>query len=522
MWFYAVKPATRAAMLADRIALYFKSLRREPHCGSKVFAVSDSLFSFETNDVYPKSPRLEVAQMLLGSCIYSAVQKPVDGASQLINRVAGRELVQPLHIAEEPMEVPVGSNLWISQQIGAGLGSAFDYAVLSKLTRIRPLSSIGSASTGLLQRANLSLLASQPVRLMAAGFAFEGIATPVHADETDGFWRARLRNATNGGVALGSMAATSAVLDKIQTNYPSLRTANRLALQLPASMLTAGIGGLVTAETQSLLSNQRLASTDELLKSSSSYMLGSLLLPRRSKSMFVMPANEKTGLNISVQLDRMKQGLEDAGLWSQAEPMVGALQQRASERQMSEQELARTYRNVGRFYQDRADAPVNVFWQKQLGLQSLHHAAYPGSIDQGSNSTCIVGALQSSIFTTSPADAIRTIANIALDGKFKNHNGNLISFLKNKDDLQPDDEASHVAIANIGNGRRTFASQLFQLGATNSYWQAQDASDQGRHLGRGQLSYRISGGTGVVMTSDWKPISEKTGGNALLIGRALE
>src|SRR6185437_23840 len=118
-----------------------------------------------------------------------------------------------------------------------------------------------------------------------------------------------------------------------------------------------------------------------------------------------------------------------------------------------------------------------------------HHAAFPTSIDQGQNYCCIVTASESSMFATNPASTTRVISDLALNSQFRAHGGNIIR--PNRDDLKPDAEAKGFAFDQIGHGSRTYASQLYQVGSVDMYWQRADRSkDDPRHKA-GTLHYRI-------------------------------
>ena len=81
-------------------------------------------------------------------------------------------------------------------------------------------------------------------------------------------------------------------------------------------------------------------------------------------------------------------------------------------------ELAETYRQVNRLLSASDGATLGPIDRARLSEQILYETAYPGSIDQGNNSTCNVTCLETRAFEADPASAARLITDVALTGKY--------------------------------------------------------------------------------------------------------
>src|SRR5262249_38213674 len=134
------------------------------------------------------------------SALYTAIQRPIDGGRQLVNHLAGSEVLGQPKLFAQPLETEFGTAEWTAQQIGSGAGYAADVALLLGLSRLRPFRAAGNYASKTLDKPVLRALNTTGARAFAAGFALEGIGQPIHQDEMENFWNARLRNGLNGGV----------------------------------------------------------------------------------------------------------------------------------------------------------------------------------------------------------------------------------------------------------------------------------------------------------------------------------
>lgn len=150
---------------------------------------------------------------------------------------------------------------------------------------------------------------------------------------------------------------------------------------------------------------------------------------------------------------------------------------------VASQEVARTLRVAADTLKAPSDAlPVdhdlaNRSWRGKLISQAIHHAAYPSSIDQGSQAVCGITALEARTYTRNPSAALKLISDVALAGKFELNYPPRNSVILNREGdptLFPDAEAEPYEIDKSDSSRRSYASQIFETAAINIGLQNRD------------------------------------------------
>lgn len=120
---------------------------------------------------------------------------------------------------------------------------------------------------------------------------------------------------------------------------------------------------------------------------------------------------------------------------------------------------------------------------RMLVLQVIRQTANPTVINQGHHNTCALAALESRIYSRVPATAARIVFALRRKASFLTTDNHLVAL--NAKDALPDHEALR-----IHNPRaRSYASQLFQLGAANAYWQRQSLDPRGISVPQGAMHY---------------------------------
>ncbi len=430
-----------------------------------------------------------VLDVFFASVADGAIQSPITGATQLGNQVirsvTGKEdLIPQLQLIEPPYQYKEGTSEWYAQQAGYGLGSAADLVVISALTRGR-----GSKAALLKEGSALSFRqgSKTALRNFAIGFGYEGTFRPIHEDEMDNFWGARFRNATVGGAFLSTLGASRGLCDiavsKIQLPTAALRMVPKLGFA-GASTLSASV---VQAEATSLISNGELATLDELKSTAGRNLIAGLTMTRRP---FILPPLEKTGLNVKQETDNFKR-LAKIGHVGDFEENMATFEKRARDSGLSRQEVARTYHNLSKLLQfDRNPGMISPMLRTELATEALYQAANPTCIDQGNNNTCTAATADGNFYTTSPSDPIRMLYKLATRGRFTTHDGSTITL--SQEQLQPDREALLLYPRVHGSGYRSYASQLFQLGAVNAHWQRQTKAPDGSTVPKGSIKYETT------------------------------
>ncbi len=109
----------------------------------------------------------------------------------------------------------------------------------------------------------------------------------------------------------------------------------------------------------------------------------------------------------------------------------------------------------------------------ELSKQLLRHVAYPRAIDQGFHSTCNVTTVQVVMAAKQPEKFIDVVKQVALSGEYRTPGGTTVR--PDANSLKPDWQAKLYKPYDPArnNSGRSFASQIFQVTAVNTYYASQ-------------------------------------------------
>lgn len=195
--------------------------------------VPTTVVQFDPSDYILKSPRAdqsqpsaqldspkdsasagEIAGIFAKSLAYSAIQTPIDGVTQLANRVAqpvfGPQTVPRFQLLEAPAPTEFGSAEWTARLAGGGIGTILPFYLGGKAA----VRGMQTASTvphlGPLITKSGILKSNSIAQLAFKGAVYEGIFHPVN--ETDNFWAQRGINFAAGGLAFMAMGKASEMM----------------------------------------------------------------------------------------------------------------------------------------------------------------------------------------------------------------------------------------------------------------------------------------------------------------------
>jgi hypothetical protein len=147
--------------------------------------------------------------------------------------------------------------------------------------------------------------------------------------------------------------------------------------------------------------------------------------------------------------------------------------------------------------------------RNQLAGSILHNASLRTGLDQGFHNTCNVTTLERRLNITNPAEAARIVSQVAVDGEYKS-NGKTI--YADKASLKMDSEAAIKFGDQRMDGKRDYASQVFDQATVNDYWQRQNPPlrySQERPTGQGDTGERLRREDGrEVNGPDGKPMRQ--------------
>lgn len=247
------------------------------------------------------------------STLYSALQGPVSGVAQLVDkstdfaakqidhyafgdskRLHGTSILPHVQFIPAQEETRFGSPDWHGQQIGNALGmvawvlAANKTAGFAKAKMFRGAAPLAAEAQGSKWAANTL---SEVAKSAIGGAFYGGVLTPVDAKQ-ENFWKTRLDNSLTSGLTFATLTASTLSIRKLGDATATKmatwenasqsgelrwlqRAAARAGRELPATLknravaaVLAGVpAGFISAESGSVLAGKGAASTDDILKS---------------------------------------------------------------------------------------------------------------------------------------------------------------------------------------------------------------------------------------------------------------
>ena len=178
--------------------------------------------------------------------------------------------------------------------------------------------------------------------------------------------------------------------------------------------------------------------------------------------------------NHSVELNSLQEKM--ANVFSRErlprmEGLLNAFENEAAARGLEPNEKALLYRQLNRLLTDRPGSELAFEQRRDLAEQALSHAAFPTTVDQGYNNTCNVTTVEHRVYARTPHHIARLLGDIAADGTFTTHSGNIIDLKNSLTGIRPDYEARGSLELQQNphsddvkhDGDRDWASQLAQM-----------------------------------------------------------
>ncbi|MBN9396558.1 MAG: hypothetical protein J0H83_15020 [Candidatus Melainabacteria bacterium] len=152
---------------------------------------------------------------------------------------------------------------------------------------------------------------------------------------------------------------------------------------------------------------------------------------------------------------------------AQFERDMRALGQRAGHDGLSQDQVANVYKQVGRLLEGHgySDGGLSRPARLRLAEQVMHQAAVPTDINQGQHNSCQLASLESRMYTRDPERAAQIVADVALNGRYKDTRDRSLGI-----NARPHDESidfNSVDDIDAIRGKRSHASEIFQVTAAN-------------------------------------------------------
>ncbi len=220
---------------------------------------------------------------LLHSMAYGCIQSPLNGATQLIDRMFNTRLLKSAQLIEELPQASLASDpaRWHAQQIGSALGMAAPFLLLHHGVERASNFALGKE----MSLATKSMTSRVIAQTALTGALYEGIFRPVGFFEEDNFLAARARNAVVGAATFATLAGANEGIKRLGKGN-KISVAPKLMHSPIGTSVLAGIpAGLVSAHGHSLLSGRGLCTGQETAESmyAFSFTGGALSLGKAAK-----------------------------------------------------------------------------------------------------------------------------------------------------------------------------------------------------------------------------------------------
>ena len=232
----------------------------------------------------------------VNAAAHTLVQGPVDAVSQVIDKTTGSNLLPNLRLVPDAQKAEFGSGNWLQQQAGAALGALPYLLVLHQGSRAMLSERMLSADTRLMLEAGVKLGSTGlrevgRLELASAGLtgaAYNGLLTPVRPEEAlngSSLFGAKLRNAAVGGATFitltGSMMGTKSLAEGLKPGFVQTILKNDIG----AGMLSGVPAGIVSAQSDSLLRGNGLASVKDTAEAAVGFSMIGGLMPAGQKGL---------------------------------------------------------------------------------------------------------------------------------------------------------------------------------------------------------------------------------------------
>ncbi len=246
---------------------------------------------------------LALAKLSGQALLYSAIQSPMEGVTQLVNRVADRDVLPCPQWIDAPEQASFGSKAWFAETIGSGLGMVAPFLLTEKISggmlnkagllqEEATLGTLSKTELGTLNKAGLLsdntagrleglMKFAVPASRMAVAGALYGMVLTPSTDPTRDFWEQRGVSAASSAITFGAMGLASrgiasGVESVLQNSVaaPVLESSLQgISIRVGSNAIGGAVGGVASAESNSVLSGKGFASSEEVMHSIASFMV---------------------------------------------------------------------------------------------------------------------------------------------------------------------------------------------------------------------------------------------------------
>ncbi len=230
------------------------------------------------------------------SALYSGIQEPLTGITQLVDEFASTHLTKTMSLISAPPQSKFGSVDWHAQQLGGAIGMVLPFFAIHK--------SMGAAF------GDTALLANPLARSATSGLIYGSVFQP--SNSGDNFWASRLKHGITTGVTFGALTGASSLIGRAAESEAFSGTfVQKVGGNGIFNGVISGVpAGLVGAEAESLINGKGLASGQNLVQSAYGYaVVGGAFgaLSRFDRSSSAVAKEDQTALTLDPKSDHLVQ-----------------------------------------------------------------------------------------------------------------------------------------------------------------------------------------------------------------------
>ncbi len=196
------------------------------------------------------------------SALYTAIQEPVSGVTQIVDEVAGTKLLPRVQFLSAPEQAKFGTADWHAQQFGSAVGMLLPFMLVGKGVR----GALGTSAEGASLMSTKAAFGMSIKEAGLTGFAYDAILRPSDTNHTGGLGGFLMDRGTQGLVGAGTFMTLTGSSLGLRSLGGVERSASLSLLRNPIvnGVLSGVPAGLFSAEAGSLTKTGHLASAQEL------------------------------------------------------------------------------------------------------------------------------------------------------------------------------------------------------------------------------------------------------------------
>lgn len=198
---------------------------------------------------------------------WGAVQSPLSGATQLVDKILDTDLEKSTRFMERPAATTLVDQS--AHMFGEMVGTAVPFLLLHKGVFFSGQRLFGKLESNIAK----DLISKRTLQAsVATGLLFDGLLRPVFEEHRQEFAATRMKNSLIGGITFGALSAGAIGLKSLVPARLGIAS-QLLRSDFGISVLSGIPAGALNAELTSLLYNGNLATTEQLISSACGFAI---------------------------------------------------------------------------------------------------------------------------------------------------------------------------------------------------------------------------------------------------------